>query len=97
MTQNIHSASNKAINDAFRLVTIEMTQGEANRILGVLAEKEDELVTKLIRSASVNGSREEIQDWYNTEKRIRTISKTRESLTRAILGEEAYALIKSER
>jgi hypothetical protein len=97
MTQNIHSNSNKAINDAFRIVSIELTQGQATRLMGILAEKEDEYTTKLIRSSRPNGTQEELADWARTEQKIRTISHTREELTRALLGEEMYALIKSER
>ena len=97
MTQNIHSASNKAINDAMRIVSIELTQGQATRLMGILAEKEDEYTTRLIRQSRPNGTQQELADWANVEKRIRTISHTREELTRALLGEEMYALIKSER
>ncbi len=97
MTQNIHSASDKTINDAMRIVSIEFTQGQASRLLGILAEKEDEYTMRLIRHSRPNGTQEELADWANVEKRIRTISKTREELTRALLGEEMYALIKSER
>ena len=97
MTQNIHSNSNKAINDAFRIVSIEMTQGQASRLMGILAEKEEEFTTKLIRTGRPFGTQEEIVDWKNTEKKVQTISAIRESLARAIIGEEMYALIKSER
>lgn len=97
MTQNIHTASNTAINDAFTMVTLELTQGQARRLTGILAEKQEELTLKLIRQGRPYGTQEEIIDWRNTEKRVATLAAVREELVKAILGEEQYALIKSER
>ena len=97
MTQNIHTASNTAINDAFRTVTLELTQGQARRLTGILFEKQHELTQKLIRQGRPYGTQEEIIDWRDTEKAVSTLAAVREELVRAILGEEAYALIKSER
>ena len=78
-------------------MNLEITQEDAKRLNWILADKEQEYTTKLIRSARSNGTLEQLADWQETEVRIRTISKTREELIRNILGEEVYALIKSER
>ena len=97
MTQNIHTESNTAINDAFRMVNLELTQGQARRLTGILFEKQQELTQKLIRQGRPYGTQEEIIDWRNTEKAVATLAAVREELVKAILGEATYALIKSER
>ena len=97
MTQNIHSASNKTINDAFRIVSVEMTQGDASRLMGILADKEEEFTLKLIRQGRPYGTQEELNEWARTEKKLSTIKTIREELAKSLIGEEMYALIKAER